>query len=82
MKLIKYGADWCSGCNHLTTTLSTISHPLLNVYTDINIDSDVKAAVKANVRSIPTLVITDEDGNELRRLLGNQDKTSIIEFLA
>jgi thioredoxin-like negative regulator of GroEL len=82
MKLIKYGAEWCVGCNHLTTTLSTIDHPLLNAYTDVDIDSDVKAAVAANIKSIPTLVITDEDGNELRRLCGNHGKKSIIEFLA
>jgi thioredoxin-like negative regulator of GroEL len=81
MKLIRYGASWCQPCSALKMTLSGIEHPLVKTMEEIDIDSNVQAAISMNIRSVPVLVLLNEEGYELRRLNGAQSKEKIMEFL-
>jgi thioredoxin-like negative regulator of GroEL len=49
---------------------------------ELNIDAEVERAVKYGIRSIPTMVIVDDEDNVVRSLNGNQPKAKILEFLA
>ena len=47
-----------------------------------DIENDNKLAIKYQVRSIPTLLLVEDNGMELRRLNGNATKQKVVEFLA
>jgi thioredoxin 1 len=82
MKLVKYSASWCMPCNALKMTLADIDHPLVETMLDIDIEKSAADAAQAGVRSIPTMVLLNEDGLEVRRLNGAHSKDKILEFLA
>lgn len=67
-KLIKLYADWCGPCKVLGNMLkdSNIEHE------NVNIDSPdgEGLSLKYNVRTIPTMLVLDEDGNLLRKMTG------------
>ena len=82
MKLIKAYATYCVPCKALGATLNGVNHPLVMNMKELNIEEDIDRAMKYGVRSVPTLLIVDEDDQVLRTLNGNQPKEKILEFLA
>lgn len=81
MKLIKFYAPWCAPCKTMSDVMTTIDHPMVERMLNINIDENIDAAKKYNVRSIPTMIVVDEEDNEIRRMSGSVDKERITEFL-
>ena len=81
MKLIKLSAALCGPCKMLANTLEDVD---LSGYEFVEIDVDQQrdTAMKYNIRGVPVLVIEDDNGNELRRTVGNKNKTQLQEFLA
>jgi|TARA_B100000424_G_scaffold255959_1_gene235454 thioredoxin-related protein len=43
----------------------------------INVDNDTELSSKYGVRSVPTLLLVDSTGNEIKRLVGNNDLKTI-----
>lgn len=79
MKVIKFQAAWCGPCKFLTQTMSSMDIKIPVEYVDI--DKDVSVATEYGIRSIPTLILVDENGNQLRRLTGAASSDQIEEFL-
>jgi thioredoxin 1 len=80
MKVLKFSADWCRPCKKLAETLDQMVLPY--VVESIDIDSDTKKAMDYNVRSVPTMVLVDDEGAEVSRLVGPRTKADIGEWLA
>ena len=81
MVLVDFFAEWCGPCKMLANTLEDLD---LSGYEFVEIDVDQQrdTAMKYNIRGVPVLVIEDDNGNELRRTVGNKNKTQLQEFLA
>ena len=79
-KVYKFSAEWCSGCKQLSNTFNAIGDTTISL-TDVDIDAEPALAKKYNVRSLPTLVIVDDMGQEIKRLVGNVPATKLHEFL-
>lgn len=84
MKLLKLYASWCVPCTALSATLNGVNHTLVEHKEDVSIETieGIEVAKKYKVTSIPTMIIVDSDGNELRRMNGNHTKAEILKFLA
>ena len=80
MKAIKVYADWCAPCKVLTKTLSEMEN--LPEIENVNIDGNIALATRYSVRSVPTILIVDDDGNELKRITGNQPREKLEEFFS
>ena len=70
MKVIKIYADWCGPCKEIE-------------HESVNIDSmdGEGLSLKYNIKSLPTLLITDNEGNLLRKLSGMVSKEKLLKFI-
>ena len=79
MKVIKIYADWCGPCTELEKLLKecNIEHE------SVNIDSmdGEGLSLKYNIKSLPTLLVTDNEGNLLRKLSGMVSKEKLLKFI-
>lgn len=66
MQLLKFYADWCGPCKMLGMTIDKMEFPFELV--PVSLDENTDLAVKYGVRTIPTLILIDEEGNELERM--------------
>ena len=77
-KVIRFTASWCGPCKMLAKTLE-------NVKTDvpievIDIDDNPSVAMEYGIRSVPTLIMT-EDGSVLKRQVGALPQGQLQEWL-
>lgn len=81
MKLLKFYATWCGPCKGLTMVLDGVKEQLPMPVENIDIDADMDTARKYNVRSVPTMVVVNDDGSEVKRAVGMMNEKQIIDFL-
>lgn len=78
-KLIKFEKDNCKPCEMVSDYLSSknVGFEAINAY-----DNPMKAS-KMKVRSVPTLMLLDNEGNEIKRIVGYnpQEIDQLIEEL-
>ena len=68
MKLLKFYADWCGPCHTTSTFLKSkdISIPI----EEINIDDSLDVIREYNIKSIPVVILLDDEGKEKQRVTG------------
>jgi len=49
-------------------------------YQKVDVDQNQELSMKYGIRNIPTLVLVDNNGNELNRSTGVMQKQQIIDF--
>lgn len=79
MKVLKFYADWCGPCQMLGKTIE--SSNLQTQFESIDIDLNSEIARQYNIRGVPTLVMVDESGNEVRRMSGYLNPTQLKQFV-
>ena len=80
MKILKFSADWCRPCKKLTETLDQMVLPY--VVENKDIDKEPGLSSDYSVRSVPTMILVDDEGKELSRLVGPRSKADIGEWVA
>ena len=81
MKLVKYQSAWCQYCKTQTSLLNTIDLGDI-ILEQIDIDNlDMQQLSKVKVHGIPTLILYDNQGNELKRKSGALTKKQLEDFL-
>lgn len=83
---IKCSASWCGPCKALAPILEEISQ--MEEFKDIQfgeIDiedpNNYEMSVKYQIRSVPTLLLMDEDGNLINKVIGLLPKNNLINVL-
>ena len=80
MKTIMYfTAPWCAPCKQLSPTMAKLRGEGMNMR-KINVDNDTEFTTKYSIRSVPTLVLVDENGTELKRMGGNRSEQEVLNF--
>ena len=69
MKVLKFAAEWCGPCKMLSTTIEKYYKGDVPIET-IDIDTNSEVAVRYGIRGVPTLVLLDDAGVEVRRKSG------------
>lgn len=82
MKAIKFYAEWCGPCKVLTNVINNAKDKLPMKVESVNIDDNIFMAQNFKVRSVPTIVIVDDNENEIKRHVGAMDETKLIKFLS
>ena len=81
MKLTLYSAPWCSACKSLQTLIPSVLPDDYDFeYIDID-DLDRMELMKAGIKGIPTIILYDNQGTELRRKSGALTGEQLRKFL-
>lgn len=78
--LLKFSAPWCQSCNALSTVLKPINLDSVNLV-EVDIDKEQDMVHLHKIRSIPTLVLLDEVGTEIKRSTDIKTKNKALQFL-
>ena len=81
MKALKFSAKWCGPCKALTQVVKNAGDKLPMQVEEVDIDDNIMLSTQFQVRSVPTLVVVDEQENEIRRKVGMVNESQLIEFL-
>lgn len=78
MRLLKFYADWCAPCRVLGKKLEGFDACEL-VSVDVDSDEGESLTEKYSIKNLPTMVLIDEEGNELKRWSGLVDVNKVKE---
>lgn len=80
--LVDFSAPWCGPCRVMEPIIKEIANDYKGKATilEMDIDSQKRLATAFMVQSIPTLIIF-KDGQEMKRLVGIQSKSTIEQKL-
>jgi thiol-disulfide isomerase/thioredoxin len=83
MKVLKFGAVWCSGCLVMKPRWKEIEseNPWLKTeYYEFDNEPEMVEKYKIN-NNLPVFVFLDKEGNEFLRLEGEIEKEKILEII-
>lgn len=78
-KLLVFSASWCGPCKAFKPTLLELDQDRL---TYIDIDELPEIRKDYEVMSVPTVILVDDDGEELERFTGAQPLSKLQALLA
>jgi thioredoxin 1 len=81
MKLLKFYAEWCGPCKGLTMVINGAKDKISIPVEEYDIDNEMFMAQDYKVRSVPTMVLVDDTGTEIRRQVGLVTEEKLLEFL-
>lgn len=82
ISLVDFWAVWCGPCRRQAPIIEEIANESGKKFKigKLDVDNNKVTSDKFNVRNIPTLIIF-KDGKEVKRLVGLQDKQTILNEL-
>lgn len=78
-KLLYFSATWCGPCINLSPILMGICKSNNIPIKKIDVDQDPENTIKYRIRSIPTLIVIEND-QEIKRHIGVIEQYKILEF--
>ena len=82
MKVIKFGAVWCSGCLVMKPRWAEIEAENPWLQTEMHdFDQDKEFIDKYNIDTLPAFIFLDKDDNEFLRLTGEIEKDKLISII-
>ena len=75
-KILYFSAKWCGPCKQLGPVMDSLSAEGLPIQ-KIDVDENNQLSAEYVIRNIPCLVLVDANGNEVKRLLGNNPSNII-----
>ena len=81
MKLLKFYAEWCQPCKMLSQVIKNAGDKITVPVEDVDIDNNIMISVDYKVRSVPTVVLVDDSGKEIKREVGMMNEQKLLDFL-
>lgn len=80
-KLIVFSASWCGPCKRLAPAVAELIEKYPDNVVKYDVDIEVELRDDFEITAVPTLILVDNDGQEISRKLGIMDKDSLESFL-
>ena len=81
MRVLKFYADWCTPCKMLTEVIHDAQDQINIPIEEIDIDKNSDIVVHYGIRSVPTMILLDENNTELKRVTGSLNQSDLLTFL-
>ncbi len=82
MQVLKFSAAWCQPCATVSKQIeATRAHYPDVTIVEIDIDEDFDKAKSYLVRNVPTLVMLDDQGTEVKRMSGVKTNQAFIDWM-
>lgn len=78
-KLVYFSASWCQPCVTFGPQLENITSLRDIPLEKINVDLDPRMTMKYHIKSIPTVVLVEND-QEIKRFVGIKSENEILNF--
>lgn len=79
-KVLKFYATWCAPCKALSKTIDEAGDLGIEIES-IDVDQEPELARRYNIRSVPTMVVVDEEGEVLRHQTGAISLAQLRNFI-
>jgi len=80
MKVLKFGASWCPGCEVMVPRWEEIEQENSWLETEmIKIDDQPEAINNYKILGLPTFVFLNEQGEEIKRFSGIVEKDILVQ---
>ena len=82
-ELLVISAVWCPSCLILNKHLKKLKEEYSNlIISRLDYDMDEEKIFKYNIGDkLPVMILLDEEGNEVKRLIGEKSYNEIVDFL-
>lgn len=78
MKLLKFFGEWCNPCKQQSKLLENFKTvPII----EIDVDEEPDMAGDFNIRSLPTMILVDDENKEITRFVGLTKIEEIETFI-
>jgi len=81
MKVYKFYAEWCQPCKALSKVIQDAKDKINVEIVEFDIDAEMMTAINYGIRSVPTMVLVDDNEKEIKRLNGLVNEQKLLEFL-
>jgi len=79
-KILYFSAAWCGPCKQLAPIVNNLVAEGFPI-TKIDVDSNPDLSTQYSIRSIPTMVVLDENGIEVNKAIGAMSSDQIKNLL-
>lgn len=81
MRILKFYADWCQPCKQMTKTIESVKEQFIVPIEEVNIEQDIDTSVLYGIRSVPTLVLLDENSQVVKTKVGAMNAQQFLDFV-
>ena len=81
MRVLKFSASWCGPCKTLSQVMESCKDKWDINVEQVDIDDRSDLALEYGIRSVPTLILLDENNNQLKRKSGSMKESEFLEFI-
>lgn len=82
MKVLKIGAEWCSGCLVMKPRWKEIEAENPSLQTQyFDADEHPEIIEKYNIKDFPMFIFLDKNGNEIHREFGEIEKEILLNLI-
>jgi thioredoxin 1 len=82
MKVLKFYAEWCAPCKMMTRIIEDAKDKITTKIEEVNIDDNVFLSTHFGIRSVPTMVMVDDNEKEIKRLIGFHKEEDLLKWLS
>lgn len=81
MNVMYFSADWCGPCKVFKPVVQQVSQELGISVNYINVDYDASLTQKYSITSVPTVMVTNDQGEVLYRKSGVMSRDQVISMI-